>query len=91
MSDFPLGAGQESYNLKEDLASRKVDITYGQLIEIIPKMKRQWKENVNPIEKEPKRGSVRVMLMEELQDICPLVEDWYKGKHIGQAYVDEGA
>ena len=58
VSDFPLGVGQESYNLKEDLASRKADITYGQLIELIPKMKRQWKQLVNPMEKEPKRGSV---------------------------------
>ena len=40
VSDFPLGAGQEGHNLKEDSASRKADITYGQLIELIPKMKR---------------------------------------------------
>ena len=83
VSDFPLGAGQESYNLKEDLANRKADITYGQLIELITKMKRQWKQLVNPTEKEPKRGSVRIMLMEELPDICPLAEAWYKVKHIG--------
>ena len=95
VSDFPLGVGQESYNLKEDLARRKADITCGQLIELIPKMKRQWKQLVNPMEKDPKRGSVRIMLMEELPDICPLAEAWYKawykGKHIGQDYVDGGA
>ena len=30
--DLPLGDGQEAYSLKEDLISRKVDCTFGQLI-----------------------------------------------------------
>ena len=51
VADLPLGVGQLSYNLQEDVSSRKVDITFGQLMEIAPKMKRQWKSLVNPTDK----------------------------------------
>ncbi len=55
VSDFPLGDGQESYSLREDLTSRKADVTFGQLVEMVPKLKRQWKKLVNPREKETER------------------------------------
>ena len=38
--DFPLGDGQESYSLKEDLTGKKADVNFGQLIEMVPKLKR---------------------------------------------------
>ena len=66
VTDFPLGEGQESYNLKGDLTSRKADVTFGQLVEMVPKLKRQWKTLVNPLEKEPDRGSMRVLAISEL-------------------------
>ena len=40
VSDFPLGDGQLSYNLKEELSSRKADVTFGKLVEMVPKLKR---------------------------------------------------
>lgn len=40
VADFPLGDGQESYSLKEDLTGRKADVTFGQLMEMVPKLKR---------------------------------------------------
>ena len=91
VSDFPLGDGQFSYDLKEDLTSRKAEVTFGQLIEMVPKLKRQWKRMVNPMEKEPKRGSVKVLAMDELPDICPIVDVWHRRKNLGQGYVDGGA
>ena len=66
MSDFPLGEGQASYNLKEDMASRKADVTFGQLVEMVPKLKRQWKKLVHPKEWEPEQGSVKVLSIDEL-------------------------
>ena len=69
VADLPLGEGQTAYSLKEDLKGRKVDCTFGQLMNMVPKLKRQWKSLVNPIEKEPKRGHVRVLALEELPDI----------------------
>ena len=89
VADLPLGDGQEAYSLKEDLISRKVDCTFGQLINMVPKLKRQWKSLVNPIEKEPKRGLVRVLSLEELPaGICPMVDAWHKGVGLGEAYID---
>ena len=40
VSDFPLGEGQSSYSLKEDITNRKADVTFGQLMEMVPKLKR---------------------------------------------------
>ena len=48
VADLPLGVGQPSYSLQEDMVGRKADITFGQLMELAPKMKRQWKAMVNP-------------------------------------------
>ena len=91
VSDFPLGEGQGSYNLKSDLTGRKADVTFGQLVEMVPKLKRQWKKLVNPMEREPETGSVRVLAIHELPDICPIVDVWHKHKSLGQGYVDGGA
>ena len=58
---------------------------------MVPKRKRQWKKLVNPLEKEPDRGPVRVLAISELPDICPLVNVWHKRKNLGEGYVDGGA
>ena len=60
-------------------------------MEVFPRMKRQWKSLVNSIEKKPKKGSMKIMLMSELLDICPIVEAWHKGKCLGEAYIGGGA
>lgn len=91
VSDFPLGDGQASYSLKEDITSRKADVTFGQLVEMVPKLKRQWKKLVNPKEREPEKNSVKVLSVEEVSDICPIVDVWHKRKNLGQGYVDGGA
>ncbi|MCO5548055.1 hypothetical protein L7F22_001511 [Adiantum nelumboides] len=89
--DFPLGEGQGNYDLREDLTTQKADVTFGQLVELVPKLKRQWKKLVNPMEKEPDKGSVRVLAIDEFLDICPIVDVWHKRKNLGQGYVDGGA
>ena len=58
---------------------------------MVPKLKRQWKKLVNPMEREPKTRSVRVLAIHELPDICPIVDVWHKRKTLGQGYVDGGA
>ncbi|MCO5592793.1 hypothetical protein L7F22_046796 [Adiantum nelumboides] len=90
VTDLPLGEGQTAYDLKEDLIGRKIDCTFGQLMNMVPKLKRQWKSLVNPV-KEPKHGQVRVLAMGELPDICPVVNAWHKGVGMGEAYIDGGA
>ena len=74
VSDSPLGEGQSSYSLKEDLTSPNADLTFGQLVEMVPKLNRKWKELVNLVEREPKIGFVRVSSINELSKICPIVD-----------------
>ena len=86
-----MGVGQTNYSLKDDIAYRKVNIIFGQILFIAPKLRRQWKSLTNPTEKEPKKGSVTIMSVKDLEDICPEVEAWHKGKNLGKAYIDGGA
>lgn len=58
VSDFPMGVGQTSYSLKDDIVDRKANITFGKILELALKLWRQWKSLANPTEKEPKKGSV---------------------------------
>ena len=66
-------------------------MTFGQLVEMVPRLKRQWRKLVNPSEKEPDRGSVRVLAIDEVSNICTIVDVWHKRKNLGQSYVDGGA
>ncbi|MCO5581668.1 hypothetical protein L7F22_035557 [Adiantum nelumboides] len=90
-SDIPLGEGQPNYNLWADLVGRKADVTFGQLMEMCPRLKRQWKRMVNPMKNEPTKRSVRVLSLNELPHICPTIDAWHKQKCIGEAYIDGGA
>ena len=65
------------------MATRKADVTFGQLVEMVPKLKRQWKRLVSPVEKEQQNGSVEVLSIDELSDICPVVDVWHKRKNLG--------
>ena len=91
VSKFPLRKGQSSYSLKEDITNRKANVTFGHLIEMVPKLKHQWKKLISPMEKELERGSLKVLAMDELPDICPIVDVWHKRKSLEQGYVDGSA
>ena len=77
--------------MRDDLTSRKADVTFGQLVEMVPKPKRQWKKLVNPREKDTERMSMQVSKIEEFLDVCPIVDVWHKRKLLGPGYVDGGA
>ncbi|MCO5595239.1 hypothetical protein L7F22_049278 [Adiantum nelumboides] len=70
---------------------RKADVTFGQLMEMCPRLKRQWKHMVNPMKTEPTKGSVRDLSLNKLPNICPSIDAWHKRKCIGEAYIDGGA
>ena len=38
-----------------------------------------------------KEGTDTIMSVKDLEDICPEVEAWHKGKNLGKAYIDGGA
>ena len=46
---------------------------------------------VSPMEKEPKKGPIKVLAIDELLDICPIVDVWHKRKNLGHGYVDGDA
>lgn len=69
---------------------RKADVSFMQLMQMAPKLKKQWKSLVNPTNKEPKRGSVKVLSLIELAEICHVAHAWHKGKVLGEAYIDGG-
>ena len=91
VSDFLIGVGQSSYNLQDDVTGRKADVTFGQLMEMIPRMKRQWKSFMNPIENKPKQGLVRLILLHKLPYIFPTVDAWHKGKNLREANINWGS
>ncbi|MCO5555449.1 hypothetical protein L7F22_008994 [Adiantum nelumboides] len=74
----------------EELYPGYTVVSIQELVNMVPKLKRQWKSLVNPV-KEPKHGQVRVLAMGELPDICPVVNGWHKGVGMGEAYIDGGA
>lgn len=37
------------------------------------------------------KGSVKVLAIDEISDICPVVDVWHKKMNLVQGYVDEGA
>ena len=76
VSSFPLGEVQSSYSLKEDLTSWKVDLTFGQLMEMVLRLDRHWKKLVILVKIEPKTRSVGVLRIKELPKICPMVDVW---------------
>lgn len=39
VSDFPMGVGQTSYSLKDDIADRKENITFGKILELAPTLR----------------------------------------------------
>ena len=77
--------------MRDDLVGGKADATFGKLMEMVPKMKWQWKILVNPLENEPKRGLVCFVSFQELPNFYPIVEAWHMGKNMGEAYIDSAA
>ena len=64
---------------------------FGQLGEMVPKLKHQWKKLVNPLDKEPKKELLRMFTISELPNIFPLVDVWHKRKNLKERYVDGSA
>ena len=92
MDDFPLGKNLEPYNLLEDLQIQKPNITWPQLLQVAPKVRRQWpkvvstripKKKINPI--------IKALRVSTQEDIEPIVDAYIKGRRISNVYVDGGA
>ena len=56
IEDYPLGLNQESYSLLNYLKERKVDMTFAQALELVPKLHREWRKVVS-ISKKGRRAT----------------------------------
>ena len=86
IKDFPLGAGSEAYNLLEDVSNQGPKMSWPQLLQLSPKMRRQWSKMVS-IRKPKVVGSISTLH----KDILPIVKAQIKGQSISNVYVDGGA
>ena len=92
--DFILGQGVEEYDLVKDVRSQKANITFGQVVALNSKLRRQWSKcvstRISPKAK-PKKTDALMLRVGHPADINPII-DIIMGKSSKiQAYVDGGA
>ena len=68
---FYLGMGNQAIISKSTLLAGRHIVTYGQLVEIVPKIKCQWKYLVSPMEGDFERGSMKVLSIGEFDRHMP--------------------
>ena len=91
---------QESYSLLNDLKERKVDMTFAQTLELVPKLCREWRKVVS-ISKKGRRTTttigrvdtqdIRRICYNHEKDFLPILEVWCQGQVVAPTYVDGGA
>ena len=47
IDDFPLGRGSSAYNLVADVRAQGPNITWPQLLHVLPELRRQWSKVVS--------------------------------------------
>ena len=100
IKDYSLGFNQESYSLLNDLKGRKVDMTFSQALDLVAKLRREWRKGVSISKKSEKTTSIVGKVgAQEIPQICynherdllPVLEVWCQGQVVALAYVDGGA
>jgi len=90
--DYILGQGIGEYDLIKDLQTQKVNITFGQLLALNSKLRRQWSKGVSTrISKKKKRGDAHALKVGHASDLVPLVDATLGKNTQVHAYVDGGA
>ena len=92
MEDFQLVEGQPPYDLFEDVKKKRVDITYGQLLQLISSMRRHW-HKLASIKKrvKVKMMNTHVVQLHKVNDVLPVVDAWIHGREVEKVYMDGGA
>ena len=93
--DFRLGQQVEEYDLIKDISMKKPDITYGQLLGLSSKLRRQWSAGCVSTRKSSKTKArdeaVMTLKVGHKADMVPTVEGILSSKCSTQVYVDGGA
>jgi len=96
-SDFPLGQGSLSYDLLTDLKEKTAQITFGQLLALSPKLRKEWGKlaSTREVGKKKKKNSEGTPMAQkidiEVGDDVPVVDVIIDGQTISNAYIDGGA
>lgn len=89
MGDYALGCDQPAYSLLEDLKQKKVDMTYGQLLQLNSSLRRQWHGALSL--RHPNRAVAGMIHITHVRDIPPVLKVWLQGHPVEKAYLDGGA
>ena len=66
--DFLLGQGIEEYDLVKDLQHQRANITYGHMLVLSPKLRRQWTRSVNTLIRRMEKDNKDTMVVDASQD-----------------------
>lgn len=80
------------YNLIEDLGVQKPNITYPQMLELSPSLRKQWSKLASTrITKRRSGNSVKLVRAKTKGYVLPVLDAWAKGQKVSRVYVDGGA
>ena len=88
-----MGQGIEKYDLVKDLQHQRANITYGQMLALSPKLRRQWTRSVNTSigSKEKDNKDTMVVHASQDRDLVPVLDAVVEKKTVVLAYIDGGA
>ena len=91
MEDIPMGVGIEAFNLKHELISSGPRITWPQLLQLSPTLRKEWGKLASIRQSRKTVHYVGIVRVEDRKDIRPTIPVSIKGFHIKDALVDSGA
>jgi hypothetical protein len=91
MEDILMGEGVEAFNLKHELISSGTRITWPQLLQLSPTLRKEWGHLASICQSRKTVHYVGIVRVEDRKDIRPTIPVSIKGFHIKDALVDSGA
>lgn len=82
VQDFALAHGQEPYSVLKDLGNQNANITYGQLVALVPSLRRDLRSGINT--RRRKKNTHAHLVEVEVDVIC-------NGTHVKSVLIDGGA
>ena len=90
MEDIRMGEGVESFNSKHELISSGPRITWPQLLQLSPILRKEWGRLASIRQSRKTVHYVGFVRVEDRKDICPTIPVSIKGFHIKDTLVDSG-
>ena len=91
MEDMPMGKGVEPFDLKQELITNGPRITWPQLLQLSPKIRKEWGRLASIRQSTKTVHYAGVVRVKERKDIRPTIPVSIKGYIVKDALVDSGA